>query len=178
MAQSVTRRRRGSMSNESASHAKRRGLVGIQHSYPTAGIIEAVHGNWDWLWIDTQHGQFYDRELYDALRTAASVSSRRSSRPPVSRPAASRELRRDRGDRRGATRSFWVPTTLSSRSASTSTRRWTTRARASRLGGRLPRHARPASRPAPSHSVRPASRNWSPAATRWTEAPARPRARE
>lgn len=47
--------------------------LGFHMMYPAAGIIEGVHSDWDWLWIDQQHGQFDDRSIYEALRTASSV---------------------------------------------------------------------------------------------------------
>lgn len=44
--------------------------LGFCLTYPAAGIIENVRKDWDWIWIDGQHGQFDDRSLMECIRTA------------------------------------------------------------------------------------------------------------
>ena len=35
--------------------------LGLVIMYPAAGIIERIGPDWDWIWIDGQHGQLsYD----------------------------------------------------------------------------------------------------------------------
>ena len=47
--------------------------LGLCLTYPAAGIIENVGKDWDWVWLDTQHGQLDRRALLDCVRTADSV---------------------------------------------------------------------------------------------------------
>lgn len=35
-------------------------LLGLSVSYPAPGIIERIGPDWDWLWLDGQHGQLAD----------------------------------------------------------------------------------------------------------------------
>ena len=44
--------------------------LGYHLMYPAPGILEAVYHEWDWFWIDAQHGQFDNRTLIECLRTA------------------------------------------------------------------------------------------------------------
>lgn len=39
-------------------------LLGINIMYPSPGVIEGIGRDWDWVWLDAQHGQFgYDSLL-------------------------------------------------------------------------------------------------------------------
>ena len=38
-------------------------------SYPAPGIIERIGSDWDWLWLDGQHGEIGYREMLDLVRT-------------------------------------------------------------------------------------------------------------
>lgn len=56
------------MENESATVGggpRDRVYLGFCSSYPAPGIIERVGGDWDWIWLDGQHGQLggYDTML-------------------------------------------------------------------------------------------------------------------
>jgi len=42
--------------------------LGFCVMYPAAGIIEGVGRDWDWFWIDGQHGQFGYTDLLNAVR--------------------------------------------------------------------------------------------------------------
>ena len=44
--------------------------MGFCLTYPAPGIIENIHQDWDWIWIDGQHGQFDERTLMECIRTA------------------------------------------------------------------------------------------------------------
>ena len=45
-------------------------LIGFCSMYPVAGIIEKIGSDWDWIWIDMQHGQHDYQSLLAAVRTA------------------------------------------------------------------------------------------------------------
>jgi len=47
---------------------EKRVAVGMCSMYPAAGIIERIGGEWDWVWIDTQHGQHDYRSVLDCVR--------------------------------------------------------------------------------------------------------------
>jgi 2-keto-3-deoxy-L-rhamnonate aldolase RhmA len=55
-------------------------LIGFSLGFPTPGIIELAGGEWDWFWIDGQHGAFNYNELLDAVRAAEIVGV-----PPILR---------------------------------------------------------------------------------------------
>jgi 2-keto-3-deoxy-L-rhamnonate aldolase RhmA len=42
--------------------------LGLAICYPAPGIIEQVGSEWDWIWIDGQHGQFGYQDLLAAAR--------------------------------------------------------------------------------------------------------------
>jgi 2-keto-3-deoxy-L-rhamnonate aldolase RhmA len=45
-------------------------LLGMTSMYPAAGIIERIGPDWDFVWIDGQHGQHDYRSLIDCVRAA------------------------------------------------------------------------------------------------------------
>ena len=45
-------------------------LLGYHVMYPAPGILETVHREWDWFWLDAQHGQLDDRTTLECVRTA------------------------------------------------------------------------------------------------------------
>jgi len=49
-------------------------VLGFAVTYPAAGIVESIGKEWDWIWIDGQHGQMDYRTQLECVRTAASVS--------------------------------------------------------------------------------------------------------
>lgn len=55
-------------------------LVGFTLTFPAAGILELAGGDWDWFWIDTQHGQISYDTLLGIIRAAELVGV-----PPVVR---------------------------------------------------------------------------------------------
>lgn len=42
--------------------------LGIAIMYPSAGIIERIGPDWDWLWIDGQHGELGYQDILAAVR--------------------------------------------------------------------------------------------------------------
>ena len=43
-------------------------LLGFLSMYPAPGIIERIGQDWDWCWIDTQHGQWGTHDALQAVR--------------------------------------------------------------------------------------------------------------
>lgn len=43
-------------------------LIGVCIQYPSAGIIEAIGGEWDWVWIDAQHGELDYSDVIELVR--------------------------------------------------------------------------------------------------------------
>ena len=54
--------------------------LGIYLTYPAPGILEAVAADWDWFWLDDQHGQLGYDTLLHCVRAADAVQT-----PPVVR---------------------------------------------------------------------------------------------
>lgn len=43
--------------------------LGLCIMYPSPGVVERIGGDWDWIWLDGQHGQLAGyREMLDAVR--------------------------------------------------------------------------------------------------------------
>jgi 4-hydroxy-2-oxoheptanedioate aldolase len=42
--------------------------LGLLYSYPAPGIIERIARDWDWVWIDGQHGQLDYSDILSAVR--------------------------------------------------------------------------------------------------------------
>lgn len=42
--------------------------LGLCITYPSAGIIERIGADWDWIWIDAQHGQFGYNDILNLVR--------------------------------------------------------------------------------------------------------------
>lgn len=42
--------------------------LGLCVCYPAPGIIERIGSDWDWLWLDGQHGEMGYREMLDLVR--------------------------------------------------------------------------------------------------------------
>ncbi|MFA5645488.1 MAG: aldolase/citrate lyase family protein [Candidatus Ratteibacteria bacterium] len=47
---------------------KEKAQLGFCSMYPAPGIIERIGQDWDWCWIDSQHGQWKIVEVMDAVR--------------------------------------------------------------------------------------------------------------
>jgi 2-keto-3-deoxy-L-rhamnonate aldolase RhmA len=43
-------------------------LLGLSLMYPVPGIIERIGPDWDWIWIDGQHGQFDYNSILQCVR--------------------------------------------------------------------------------------------------------------
>lgn len=44
--------------------------IGLCIMYPSPGVVERIGGDWDWIWLDGQHGQLAGyREMLDAVRS-------------------------------------------------------------------------------------------------------------
>jgi 4-hydroxy-2-oxoheptanedioate aldolase len=44
--------------------------LGLSMMYPAPGIIECMGVGWDWIWIDSQHGQIDYQTMLHSIRTA------------------------------------------------------------------------------------------------------------
>jgi 4-hydroxy-2-oxoheptanedioate aldolase len=44
--------------------------LGLMVTYPAPGIVERIGSDWDWIWIDGQHGQFGYSDLLAMVRAA------------------------------------------------------------------------------------------------------------
>jgi len=47
---------------------KKGALLGFCLMYPAPGIIERIGRDWDWMWIDAQHGQFNYNTILECVR--------------------------------------------------------------------------------------------------------------
>jgi 4-hydroxy-2-oxoheptanedioate aldolase len=45
-------------------------LLGLGISYPSVGALERIGSDWDWIWIDAQHGDIDINEVAALVRTA------------------------------------------------------------------------------------------------------------
>lgn len=43
-------------------------LLGLCNMYPAEGIVERIGSDWDWIWIDGQHGQHDYRSILSTVR--------------------------------------------------------------------------------------------------------------
>jgi len=50
--------------------------------YPSPGVIERIGPNWDWIWIDAQHGDLDYRETVTLIRAANLIGKPVLVRPP------------------------------------------------------------------------------------------------
>lgn len=57
-------------------------LFGLGIMYPHPGTVERLGANWDWIWIDAQHGDLDFREVVDLIRAANLVGKPVLVRPP------------------------------------------------------------------------------------------------
>jgi 4-hydroxy-2-oxoheptanedioate aldolase len=48
-------------------------LLGFCLSYPAPGIIERIGADWDWIWIDAQHGQHDYNSILECVRACERV---------------------------------------------------------------------------------------------------------
>jgi len=51
-----------------------RPLYGLSVMYPSAGALERIGGDWDWLWIDAQHGDLDFREAAHLVRVSTLIN--------------------------------------------------------------------------------------------------------
>ena len=50
-------------------------LIGLSVTYPVPGVIEQIGPDWDWIWIDSQHGQHDYVSILNCVRAADLVGS-------------------------------------------------------------------------------------------------------
>ncbi len=51
-----------------AEELKKRAMIGFCLMYPAAGILEGIGRDWDWIWIDGQHGELDYKDILEAVR--------------------------------------------------------------------------------------------------------------
>ncbi|MDP7636790.1 MAG: aldolase/citrate lyase family protein [Phycisphaerae bacterium] len=61
-------------------------LLGLCNCYPLAAIIEAIGRDWDFIWIDGQHGQFSYDSVLNVVRAADLVRTHTLLRVPTHDP--------------------------------------------------------------------------------------------
>lgn len=62
-------------------------LLGLSISYPSPGAVERIGADWDWLWIDTQHGDLDFREAVNLVRVSTIIGRPGLVRVPAHDPA-------------------------------------------------------------------------------------------
>ena len=70
-----------------AEHASRHPLLGLVVTYPSPGVIERIGADWDWIWIDAQHGDLDYRDVASLLRASDLVDRPALVRIPAHDPA-------------------------------------------------------------------------------------------
>ena len=45
-----------------------RPLLGLNIMYPSPGVVERIGANWDWIWLDGQHGEIGYAEMLALVR--------------------------------------------------------------------------------------------------------------
>lgn len=61
-------------------------LLGLAMAYPSAGALERIGPDWDWVWIDLQHGDLDLREMTDLVRTCDFIGKPGLVRVPAQDP--------------------------------------------------------------------------------------------
>src|SRR6185436_15114752 len=56
--------------------------LGLSIMYPSPGVIERIGPEWDWIWIDSQHGELDSRDVLAVVRACELVN-----RPAIVRVA-------------------------------------------------------------------------------------------
>jgi len=56
--------------------------LGMALCYGCPGIVERIGKDWDWIWVDVQHGQFSYQDVVQVVRAIELVGSRAVVRPP------------------------------------------------------------------------------------------------
>jgi 2-keto-3-deoxy-L-rhamnonate aldolase RhmA len=64
-------------------------LLGLGISYPSVGALERIGSDWDWIWLDAQHGDIDISEAAALLRTAELIDRPALVRIPPSIPHGS-----------------------------------------------------------------------------------------
>jgi len=62
-------------------------LPGLGISYPSVGVLERIGLDWDWLWLDAQHGDIDISEAAALVRTAELIGRPALVRIPAIYPA-------------------------------------------------------------------------------------------
>jgi 4-hydroxy-2-oxoheptanedioate aldolase len=58
------------MISEFINSLKKQPQLGVAIMYPAAGIIERIGPDWDWIWVDGQHGQLSYPDILSMVRAA------------------------------------------------------------------------------------------------------------
>ena len=61
-------------------------MLGFGIMWPQVGMIERIGGDWDWFWIDSQHGQLDYRDVLAAVRACNLVGRPAVVRVPGHEP--------------------------------------------------------------------------------------------
>jgi 4-hydroxy-2-oxoheptanedioate aldolase len=62
-------------------------LLGLGISYPSVGALERIGSDWDWIWIDAQHGDIDISEAAALIRSAELIDRPALVRIPAIEPA-------------------------------------------------------------------------------------------
>jgi len=62
-------------------------LLGLGISYPSVGALERIGAEWDWIWVDAQHGDIDVGEAASLIRTAELLGRPALVRIPAQDPA-------------------------------------------------------------------------------------------
>src|SRR5882724_3525460 len=62
-------------------------LLGLGLAYPSVGALERIGSDWDWIWIDAQHGDIDISEAAALVRTAELIGRPALVRIPAIDPA-------------------------------------------------------------------------------------------
>jgi len=61
-------------------------LIGLSFMYPSAGALERIGPDWDWIWIDAQHGDLDFRDAANLVRVTTLIGRPGLVRVPAQDP--------------------------------------------------------------------------------------------
>ena len=68
--------------------AANRTLIGLNIMYPSPGVVERIAPDWDFIWVDGQHGQIGYSEMLNLVRACDLVNVPALVRVPWLQPSA------------------------------------------------------------------------------------------